>query len=139
VINKYNNSGFFWAYLEGGKIVWKEGSTPANAEDFCVLNHGALVRPMLSANQVAVGQDYFDNTERLIELEHQHDLKYYRLRQAGKSGTSDPKEAAGPKDTMDTFGKKCKALDDAAEEALAKKRQGDGDGPSGSGQDSNMN
>jgi hypothetical protein len=56
VINQYDNSGFFWAYLEGGKIVWKEGSTPANAEDFCVLDHEILARPMLGANQVAKSQ-----------------------------------------------------------------------------------
>jgi hypothetical protein len=41
---------------------------------------------------------------------------------------------------MDAFAKKRKALDDAAEEALAKKRRGDGDGngASGSGRDANM-
>jgi hypothetical protein len=138
VINKYNNSGFFWAYLEGGKIVWKEGSTPANTEDFCILDHETLARPMLGANQVAVSQDYFDNAEHLIEIKRCRDLKYYRLRQAGKSGASDPKEASAPKDTMDTFAKKCKALDDAAEEALAKKHRHDGDGASGSGRDTNM-
>ncbi|KAJ7325494.1 hypothetical protein DFH08DRAFT_1028321 [Mycena albidolilacea] len=139
VINQYDNSGFFWAYLEGGKIVWKEGSTPANAQDFCVLDHETLARPMLGANQVAVSQDYFDNAERLIEIERRRDLKYYHQRQAGKSGASDPKEAAAPKDTMDAFAKKRKALDDAAEEALAKKRRGDGDGASGSGRDANLN
>jgi hypothetical protein len=40
-MNEWDDSGFGWAYIEDGMIVWDEMQklTPADPESFCVLDH----------------------------------------------------------------------------------------------------
>jgi hypothetical protein len=88
--NKHDNSDHFWPYLQEGKIIWKEDSIPPTIDTYCVYDQDILERPMLGPNEVAVTKDYFDNAQRLVDLERRRELKYYRLRVERRTGLRTP-------------------------------------------------
>ncbi|KAJ7759011.1 hypothetical protein DFH07DRAFT_934986 [Mycena maculata] len=122
-MNTHDESGFGWAYIEDGVIVWDDKLTPANPESYCVLDHETTDR-LLGPDEVAVSKPYVENAERLIYMEQQRDLKYYRLRQEKKLQRVDPVFDVTSKAAKDNFAKKRKALEEAAREEAAKKSKG---------------
>ncbi|KAJ7799566.1 hypothetical protein B0H13DRAFT_2390951 [Mycena leptocephala] len=124
LMNNHDDSGFGWAYIDdaSGTIVWDEKFSPADSGSFYVLPHQINDR-LLSNDEVAVSQLYYENSERLHKQEQMRELKYYKLRQEKKNKPSDIPDLH-TKEAKATFAKKCKALEDAAAAAAAKKQKG---------------
>ncbi|KAJ7025894.1 hypothetical protein C8F04DRAFT_1191045 [Mycena alexandri] len=124
LMNKYDNSGFGWAYVENGVIIWDDaaGLKPADPESFCVLDH-ELADNFLGRDEVAVSHEYKENAERLIEQERNRGLRFYnqrRDRRAARDNASAVK--VDSKSTLEAFAQRRKALEDAA---AAKKQAAD--------------
>ncbi|KAJ7871631.1 hypothetical protein B0H14DRAFT_3439353 [Mycena olivaceomarginata] len=68
---------------EDGVIVWDETKklTPADPESFCVFDHEIMEGHILGDNEVAVSTTYFENAERLVQLDQRCETKYYNERQ----------------------------------------------------------
>ncbi|KAJ7652587.1 hypothetical protein B0H17DRAFT_1147331 [Mycena rosella] len=109
-MNRYNDSGFGWAYVDptGWTIVWKEGEAIADAKSFGVLKHETL-STYLAPGNVPVTQAYFDNTECLAEQEQTRNVKYYNQR-LGKRKRGDDTVEPGSQEALEAFACRCQEL-----------------------------
>ncbi|KAF7371724.1 hypothetical protein MVEN_00028900 [Mycena venus] len=138
-MNSHDDSGFGWAYIEDGVIVWDETAnlTPADPESFCVLDHEITEGRILGADEVAVSTTYFENAERLVLLDQCRETKYYQLRQNKKNERHGLTLAdIHTKEAKDKFAMKRKALLDAASTS---KKQKVAEGGAGGDGDATMN
>ncbi|KAJ7763154.1 hypothetical protein DFH07DRAFT_770884 [Mycena maculata] len=119
-MNRHDDSGFGWAYLDETTktIVWEDAWFIADPASFCVLDHEVL-DCCLAEGGVAVTQTYHDNAERPLFLEQQCEVKYYKQRVGKHKAATDHASAVGLKAVLDMFAKKCKLMSDTADAAHA--------------------
>ncbi|KAJ7712544.1 hypothetical protein DFH07DRAFT_786012 [Mycena maculata] len=119
-MNCHDDSGFGWAYLDDTTktIVWEDAWSIADPASFCVLDHEVHDR-YLAEGEVAVTQTYYDNAERLLFLEQQREVKYYKQRVGKRKAATDHASAVGSKAALDAFAKKRKLMSDAADAVRA--------------------
>ncbi|KAJ7756504.1 hypothetical protein DFH07DRAFT_1027619 [Mycena maculata] len=117
-MNRHDDSGFSWAYLDETTktIVWEDAWSIANPASSCVLDHEVHDR-YLAEGEVAVTQTYHDNAERLLFLEQQREVKYYKQRVGKRKAATDHASTVGSKAALDVFAKKRKLMSDTAEAA----------------------
>ncbi|KAJ7745443.1 hypothetical protein DFH07DRAFT_963336 [Mycena maculata] len=121
-MNDHDDSGFGWAYLDetsaSKTIVWDDAWSIADPTAFCVLDHEVHSR-YLAEGDVSVTQTYYENAERLLHLEQQRKVQYYKQRINKRKATTDQATAAGSKAALEAFAKKRKLMLDAADGARA--------------------
>ncbi|KAJ7877594.1 hypothetical protein B0H14DRAFT_3436044 [Mycena olivaceomarginata] len=126
-MNKHDNSGLSWAYLEEGEfashLVYPDTLHPADSASFCVNDHEVVER-YLAPGMVAVSSFYYENAERLAEEELRRSVRYARQRMEQRRGAKVDHALLDTK-ARAKFATKRKALDDAAAAAAKKPEEGE--------------
>ncbi|KAJ7829731.1 hypothetical protein B0H13DRAFT_2372379 [Mycena leptocephala] len=121
-MNKHNDSGYAWAYLENGVIVFDDKMTIANPESFCVMDH-ETTDCLLGRDEVAVTRQYFENSECLAYQQQLWETKYWKAWQEKKGAVAGDIPDVHSKEVKAAFAKKRKALEDVAAATAAKKQK----------------
>ncbi|KAJ7032071.1 hypothetical protein C8F04DRAFT_1108351 [Mycena alexandri] len=122
-MNKYDHSGFKWAYIEDGLLVFDDTGSAASADEFCVLDSETTDR-YLASDQVAVSRDYFENAERLRRQADRREAKYARQALEKKNATAEGLVNLDSPQAREALSTKRKALEDAAAAEASKKQKG---------------
>ncbi|KAJ7465208.1 hypothetical protein FB451DRAFT_1179387 [Mycena latifolia] len=114
-MNRYDDSGYCWAYIDesNSTIVWKDSCAVADPQSLGLLDHEMSER-YLAPGDVAVSHVYYENAERLRDLELARGVRFYRDRQGKRKAKEELAVSVGTKATMEKFSKRRKVLDAAA-------------------------
>ncbi|KAJ7264602.1 hypothetical protein C8J57DRAFT_1623283 [Mycena rebaudengoi] len=123
-MNQWDTSGYVWAYIEDGLLVWDNKLTVADPDSYCVADRETSERPMLGKDEVAITQTYFKNAERLVHQEQQREVKWFNIRQERKAGkSSETIPDVHSLEAKNHIARKRKALEDAAAAESAKRQK----------------
>ncbi|KAJ7359767.1 hypothetical protein DFH08DRAFT_416931 [Mycena albidolilacea] len=137
--NEHDHSNYFWPYFLNGEIAWKDNGIPPTVQAFCLTDGEVFERPMLRMGEVAVTSEFYENAQRLADLERRRELKYYKLRNDKKSKGSGSLADVTSKSAMDNFAKKREALAAKLRANTAGNAAGAGAGSSGAAGDGDLN